>query len=407
MAKRQMKTTRHTGVFRLNDGRWWIEATQRDQDGKRVARREALAATLTLEEAARERARLVAALADEIAQRREVTLNGGLTPGATLSAYAEQWMGRRVAAGKKDSTRDRDLRALAHWILPAPVEPGASGRTFGEIPVGELTRAHVERWVVWAQGQRRDNGEPYAHDTLLTWWRVAVTLLKDAAADLHLIDPTFRVSAPRSTVRGRRERVTLKGDQLGALLGAIRVHAPEWFDEVFTCAFTGMRPGELYALRWEDVDERAGVIHVARSVGRSGKVGTPKTGDPREVALTEPLQEVLTARRRRMLAEQHPGLASGLIFPSATGGHRLGPSLLKVIETCRREVGIPTRVGPQVLRRTLNTLLVEQGVSNIVIQQQIGHVSDAMTRLYAGVHAGAKREALDRVWQLVEEAGKP
>jgi integrase len=291
------------------------------------------------------------------------------------------------------------VRALAHWILPAPVEPGATGRNFGEIPVRELTRTHVERWVAWAQVQRQANGEPYARDTLLTWWRVALTLLKDAAADMEVADPTLRVKPPRSSVRGRREPVTLDREQLLALLGAVREHAPDWYDEVFTCAFTGMRPGELYALRWEDVDTK--VIHVARAVGRSGKVGTTKTGDPRRVALLPPLREVLTGRRRRMLAEQHPGIAS------ATGGHRLGPSLLKVIDRCRREVGIPTRVGPQVLRRTLNTLLVEQGVSNIVIQQQIGHVSDAMTRLYAGVHPEAKLAALDRVWQHVQGPQEP
>jgi integrase len=406
MTMRQKNKTKYHGVFKLKDGRWWIEATQRDQDGKRVARREALAGTLTLEEAARERARLVGALAVEITVRREATLNGGPTQAATLSAFAEQWMAGRVARGLKDSTRDRDLRALAHWILPASVEPGATGRTFGDIPVGELTRAHVERWVAWAQTQRREKGQPYARDTLLTWWRVALTLLRDAAAELGLQDPTVRVKAPTSPVRGCRERITLTAEQLGALLGAVRVHAPDWFDEVFTCAISGMRPGELYALRWEDVDEPARVIHVTRAVGRSGKVGTTKTGDPRDAALTPLLRAVLAARRRRMLAEQHPGLASGLIFPSVKGGHRLGPSLLKVIGQCRREVGIPTRVGPQVLRRTLNTLLVEQGVSDIVIQQQIGHSSDAMTRLYAGVHADAKLSALARVWQLVEEAGR-
>jgi hypothetical protein len=99
MTMRQKKTTRHPGVFKLKDGRWWIEATQRDQDGKRVARREALAATLTLEEANRERARLVRELAAEIAERRDAMLNGGQTPAATVSAYSEQWMARRAATG--------------------------------------------------------------------------------------------------------------------------------------------------------------------------------------------------------------------------------------------------------------------------------------------------------------------
>jgi integrase len=177
-----------------------------------------------------------------------------------------------------------------------------------------------------------------------------------------------------------------------------------WYDEAYTMIFTGVRAGELYALAWEDIDEAAGVVHIRHAVWR-GVLGTTKTDDPREVALVEPLRQVLTARRRRMVAEQHPGLETGLIFPSSTGGYRYGHAINKVLEECRLAADIPSKVSTQVLRRTLNTLLLEAGIPAVVIQKQLGHCSDAMTSRYAGVHAEVKRKAVGLVVDLVTKAG--
>ena len=68
MAKQQRKTkTRYSGVFRLDNGGWWIQATQRDGCGRRRAKRRVLGSEVSIEEAARERAVLVAELAGEVA----------------------------------------------------------------------------------------------------------------------------------------------------------------------------------------------------------------------------------------------------------------------------------------------------------------------------------------------------
>ena len=59
---------------------------------------------------------------------------------------------------------------------------------------------------------------------------------------------------------------------------------------------TGMRQGELLALRWQDVDLTAGRVSVRQNVVR-GKLGTPKSGKPREIALGNDVLAALKAHR--------------------------------------------------------------------------------------------------------------
>jgi len=57
---------------------------------------------------------------------------------------------------------------------------------------------------------------------------------------------------------------------------------------------TGMRQGEILALRWEDVDLVKGQLSVRRSVTR-GIVTTPKSGRSREIPLGEVVRTIVEA----------------------------------------------------------------------------------------------------------------
>jgi integrase len=79
------------------------------------------------------------------------------------------------------------------------------------------------------------------------------------------------------------------------LLDACAVHgwyAPRMRALVTFAAYTGLRPGELYALEWTDVDFAAMRIHVRRRV-YNGRIDVPKSGRARTVALTPPARDAL------------------------------------------------------------------------------------------------------------------
>ena len=397
MANKPKRTkTRHQGVYQEKD-QWWIQATQRDHTGRRVKRGKYLPLTTPLTQVVLARSQMVVELEQELADRRQARPQPAPVTKTTLADFAEQWLGQRVKRIKPSTTK-RYVAVLGERLLPV----------LGEYNIASLTRADVDAWVAYLENQRQPSGEPYARDTLLGWWRAGGTLLRDAAAVAGIADPTLRVMAPRSQRRGVREKVTLTAGQLGDLLQTVKAVHPSWYAEVFVLAYTGMRPGELYALEWSDVDKPAGVIHVRRSVWH-GQVSTTKTDDPRDVGLTEPIRAVLAEHRTQMLQEQHRGLESGLVFPSERGGYRLGQSLLKPLTESAAMAGIETRVTPQVLRRTFNTLLLEAGVNAEVLRSQMGHASARMTSRYAGIHAEAKQTAVERLHRAVEptqELGK-
>jgi len=103
---------------------------------------------------------------------------------------------------------------------------------------------------------------------------------------------------------------------------------------------------------------------------------------------------VLRDHRQRLIRDQHPGVATGLVFPSERGTVRLSQSLAKVHKLACDGAKIDIRVSAQVLRRTFNTLLLRAKVDRITLRAIMGHTSEQMTERYAGVNLEDKRQAV-------------
>lgn len=383
--------TKYPGVYKLEDGRFLIKAARRHPaTGKLVFRKRTLEAGLCIEEAVLMRAEFDLSFKRELESGKdEVRQEERAGQRLSLTEYALGWCERKEARWKA-SYQAHVADVLGSRILPV----------MGEVEATEITRADVEAWVVEVEGWTNRFGRAYAKETLHSWWRLLGSLLRDLAAEQGMVDPMLRVRPPQSAVRGVREKQTLNAAQLGDLLAAVRDLFPDWYVEIYMLAFTGMRPGELYALRWDDLDEVRGCIRLERAVWR-GHVGTTKTDDPREVALTPEMRSVLRAHREQLEHKAHRGRHGELLFPANNGGLRTSNAVCKVLRLASEHAKIGFRVGPQVLRRSFNTLLVEVGVDRLVLRSQMGHASEAMTARYAGVHVSAKVGAVERLRQLV------
>lgn len=365
------------GITQREDGTIAIRVTCQI-DGQRRASRLVLAKGASLDEAITARERL----------RRELTGEVEVAPPPiTLSDYAVGWL-----AGKAERLRPRVIEiyttTLAHHILPQ----------LGEVELKSLTRRHIEGWVAYAEGARLEDGSPYSRYTVAEWWRRLVQVVRDAVADHGLPrDPTERVQPPRIQSAPKRETRTLSREQLGALVRAAEEWLPEWSAQITTLAYTGIRAGELYGLRWEDVDDAASCLHIRQSASH-GHITPPKGGASRIVYAPSLVLEAIAAHRRRMIEEQHPGLASGLVFPSQVGTARDANALSKPLAIASVDAQLDLRVTPQVLRRTYNTLLMADGADRIVLRAQMGHTSEAMTQRYSGVALELKAKVVGRVF---------
>jgi integrase len=124
-------------------------------------------------------------------------------------------------------------------------------------------------------------------------------------------NPFDGIGGPRSRGRADEHPPTIK--ELQALLDACDVlgdYAPRMRDLIEFAGLTLMRPGELYELRYPDIDLRANRIHVHRRVFR-GQLDTPKTGR-RTIALVPPARAIVLRQPTRTRDD-------GLVFATKTG----------------------------------------------------------------------------------------
>jgi integrase len=125
------------------------------------------------------------------------------------------------------------------------------------------------------------------------------------------VNPASADLVERPSVRYSGEFTTLDVEQLQALMRAARSEQDATL--YLTAAMTGLRQGELRALRWRDLDFGAERIHVRRSatVGSSAKVKTPKSGRVRSVPMVPQVATVLARLSSRELFTDDDDLVFG------------------------------------------------------------------------------------------------
>ena len=180
---------------------------------------------------------------------------------------------------------------------------------WGEQPITEITPADVEAF--------RDELIPQmSARTVVRHLTVAHGVFKHAVRKHGLTrNPASADVVDRPTVRYSGEFQTLDAEQLAALVGAAEYEQ----DGVLylTAAQTGLRQGELRALRWMDIDFAGNRIHVRRSatVGSNARIKTPKSGKVRSVPMTPDVAFALAHLGDRGLFTD----PDDLVFPNIVG----------------------------------------------------------------------------------------
>jgi integrase len=169
-------------------------------------------------------------------------------------------------------------------------------------------------------------------------------------------------------------------DEADRLVGAAEVR---WRPLIVVALNTGLRIGELVALRWDCVDLVAGRLIVKRTIWR-GVEGLPKGGRSREVPLNG---KALAALREARKATFGP-------FVFSPGAEPLTDNELKqpLWRNCRA-AGL-REVGWHVLRHTFASHLVMRGVPLKAVQELLGHSSMEMTMRYAHLSPVVRSEAV-------------
>lgn len=390
------------GVTRLKDGRFRVRVTMTAHDGRRLDRQATLPSGASLIDAIQAKEGLAKKMKMESRPARRLAPK--LAQMNTVGDYALYWFDMRAPTLTNKSLKSY-FSHLDRHILPY----------IGHVLISDLSRSHVVQMVAKMDAATQADGTGYSRSTRRGWWRVARPMLEDLAAEFGINNPCRRVRPPRidnGLKRRKHEKRTLSANELARVLEvAASILELDRFVEVLMLSTTGMRIGELYGLKWSDVDYDAGEVHIRRSATEGKIEEHTKTGYSRTAPLKPAVAAYLREHRKQMMKQEHPGLELNLVFPSNEGTARYANSIYKPLDKVSMAAGLGFNLRTQVFRRTVNTLLVTSGTDGIVGRSILGHADAGMTEWYAGVGTPQKHAAvdiaLDPVWNALSHLQNP
>jgi integrase len=192
----------------------------------------------------------------------------------------------------------------------------------------------------------------------------------------------------------------LTPEQVGSFLSAVR---GDRLEALYVVAVTtGMRQGELLALRWKDVDldARALRVHATLIMTKSGmEFAEPKSArSRRQISLTLIAIAALRRHRAAQLEERLRVAATwtdhDLVFASEVGGPLDGSNVLRrSFYPLLRRAGLP-HIRFHDLRHSAATLMLSRGVPLKIVSEILGHSQISITAdTYMHVTPGMQREA--------------
>lgn len=241
---------------------------------------------------------------------------------------------------------------------------------------------------------------PYAPDTVRLI-KAALSALCSAAVD----DEILTANPCLGGRRGRRAGSMTKAQRVAHVrpLSAqdrdrLLAQAGEWRPLFETMAKAGLRPGEAYALRVDDLDLDKRTLLVERALNLDGTVKETKTGGTREVRLTLSLVRTLRAYLPRLKAK---ALKRGWgqptwLFPTDDNEPQDYTQVAKVLKRTLTAAGLSRHHRPYDLRHTYASLMLALGAPLTFVSHQLGHSNPATTlRHYARWIPGEGAEFAD------------
>ena len=234
----------------------------------------------------------------------------------TLEQWLKLWYSVYVEPQVRYSTREFYHNAIDHHIIPK----------LGNVKLEKLTMLQIQQFYneLLKSGRVQKKNQPELKEHGLSPRMVQCVHVVLNKALEHAVEEKMILANPAKNCKipknARKEMKILPEALIGPYLSAAKEHgilAPMYLELT-----TGLRRGELLALRWEDLDVQNRTLSINKSVARQdGKlvISTPKTPNSiRTVLLPEDTVKLLVEEH-----ERHP--ANPYLFPSPRTGETWDP----------------------------------------------------------------------------------
>jgi integrase len=199
----------------------------------------------------------------------------------------------------------------------------------------------------------------------------------------------FTIEMPRLN---NEKTEDLTPNELSSLLDAIsKADCLQAANLMRMALFTGMRRGELFRLKWADLDFERGFIHLRGSQMQEG----PKGGKDQTIPMNAEARKIL---------EGHERTKSAFVFPGRSGQKRV--DIKKTVNRIKDAAGLPKEFRAlHGLRHVYASMLASSGkVDMYTLQKLLTHKSPQMTQRYAHLRDESLRAASELAGDIIQAA---
>ncbi|MGI8546484.1 MAG: tyrosine-type recombinase/integrase [Gemmatimonadaceae bacterium] len=310
----------------------------------------------------------------------------------TVGEYLKYWLETYV----KHNTRATTYRGYEVCVR-VHLKP-----VLGSIPLQKLTAAHLQAYYQKAIQQAPANGRKGTLSPRTV--RLTHSVIREAlqhALEWNMVARNVAdATKPPRAVRPKVEVWNAEEAQRFLAVAENDGYSPIWL----VALTTGMRQGELCALRWEDIDFKRGVLHIRHTlmtVKGEQALREPKTRSGRRTITLSPVCLAALADHRDRQRFQRTNADEwhdrDAVFSASNGEWTDHGNLTRSYNALVRRADVK-RIPFHGLRHTHATLLLKEGVNVKVVSERLGHANISITLdTYAHVLPSMQQQAADGI----------
>lgn len=310
-------------------------------------------------------------LLDELKCKEDVKKATGGRYYASYEEFSEDWYNTYVLTNNRPSEQMKKRSVLDKHIIPY----------FGDMKLDQILERELEEFKGLKQ---REGYAPKTINNILSIIRKSL----DCAHEWRCI--LFVPKIKWMKVSGK-EIITVTQEVENLLLNDY--DHPIVNTMIVIALMTGMRKGEIAALRWRDLDFSNNVIHVTGSMNIECERAATKNGRVRDIPMSYEIRKrILDIHDNKM------GEPEAFIFDRGDGNPYKREKMDKMLKRVVRSHNIEEHLHWHKFRHTFASNLARRGVNMRILQELMGHSTILMTERYAHVDMSAKQSAI----QLLE-----
>ena len=317
------------------------------------------------------------------------SINSGTFIDKNKNPTVEEWLNFWLLTYKKNSVKQKTFDQY-EGVIRVHLVP-----EFGDLKLMDLKESLLQKFYnrLFANGLS-------ARSIQIINTVLSAALKKAIKSRLTLFNVCDAIELPK---QAKKERRVLSAEEQEQLLKELKKDEQGTM-YIFTL-FTGLRRGEVLALRWSDVDLENGVIKVTKALNRVKTY--VDSGDKTKLIVSEPKTETskrvipivdslipLLKKQKKLTADNNE---LDLVFPSEAGGYIDPGNYNRKFYKIVKRAGLP-KANPHSLRHSFATRALEAGVDLKTTQELLGHSSISITAdLYTHSLMKHKKQELNKL----------